>query len=88
MNHTTTVKNLVIVAILAAITAALTGTIAMSIQNAAAQNNATDIENSGTNFKFKQKEKNNCSGFTNCCNSAGQSLGLAIAIPVCPIDLD
>jgi hypothetical protein len=83
MNHTTTVKNLVIVAILAAITAALTGTIAMSIQNAAAQNNATDIENSGTNFKFKQKEKNNCSGFTVCCNAESQSIGLA-RIPLCP----
>jgi hypothetical protein len=61
MNHTTTIKNLAIVGVLAAITAALTATIAISsIQNAAAaQNNATDIENSGTNFKLEQKEKNN-----------------------------
>jgi hypothetical protein len=86
MNHTTTIKkNLAIVAMLAAITAALTGTVAIGIQSAAAQ--STDLENSGTDSKFKQKEKNNCSGFANCCNTAGQSLGLAVAIPVCPIDL-
>jgi hypothetical protein len=55
MNHTTTIKNLAIVGVLAALTASLTATIAISsIQNAAvAQNNATDIENSGTNSKFK-----------------------------------
>ena len=73
------------VAMLAAIISALTGgTIAIGIQNAAAQNdNVTDIENSGTNFKFKQKEKNNCGGFTVCCNAASQSIGLA-RIPLCP----
>jgi hypothetical protein len=82
MNHTTTVKNLAIVAVLAAITAALTGTMAISsIQNAAAQ--TTDLENSGTDSKFKQKEKNNCSGFTVCCNLAIQSLGRLIAGPDC-----
>jgi hypothetical protein len=88
MNHTI----LATVAMLAAITAALTATIAISIQTAAAQNNATDIENSGTNFKFKQKEKNNCSGFANCCNIAGETLrGVTasqlqpIPIPECPI---
>ena len=81
MNHTTTTKNLVLIGMLAAITAAaLTGTIAISIiQNAAAQ--ATDLENSGTNSKFKQKEKNNCSGFTFCCNVASQR----IAPPAPPI---
>jgi uncharacterized protein HemX len=88
MNHTTTTKNLALVAMLAAVTAALTGTIAISIQQQTAAAQTTDLENSGTDSKLKQKEKNNCSGFTNCCNSAGQSLGLAIAIPVCPIDLD
>jgi Na+-translocating ferredoxin:NAD+ oxidoreductase RnfG subunit len=86
MNHTTTIKNLAIIGMLAAITAALTGTIAISVQNAAAQ--TTDLENSGTNFKLKQKEKNNCSGFANCCNTAAESLtGALIAIPACPIDL-
>ena len=96
MNHTTTTtKSLAIVAMLAAITAAaLTGTIAMSIQTAAAYSgdsndpngNSIDKENSGTNSKFKEKDKNNCSGFTVCCNSAAQGVnGIAIII-VCPID--
>jgi hypothetical protein len=95
MNHTTTTtKNLAIVAMLAAITAALTGTIAMSIQTAAAYSgdsnnpngNSIDKENSGTNSKFKEKDKNNCSGFTVCCNSAAQGVnGIAIII-VYPID--
>ena len=67
MNHTTTIKNLAItVGVLAVITAALTGTIAISIQQTAAaaylkdsnsNNNSTDIEKSITDFK--QKEKNN-----------------------------
>jgi hypothetical protein len=89
MNHTaTTKKNLALIGMLAAITAAaLTGTIAINIiQNAAAQT-TTDLENSGTDSKFKQKEKNNCTGFTDCCNTAGQqSLGPLIAIPRCPIE--
>ena len=78
MNHMT----LATVGVLAAITAVLTGTIAISIQNAAAQN-VTDIENSGTDSKFKQKEKNNCTGFTNCCNVAAQSLGRLTLILRC-----
>jgi hypothetical protein len=70
MNHTTTKKNLVLIGVLSAITAAaLTGTIAISgIQTVAAyngdsndpnsnNNNSTDIEKSITDFK--QKEKNN-----------------------------
>jgi hypothetical protein len=92
MNHTSTIKNLAIVAILAAITAALTGgTVASSIQTAAAyaqdpNGNSIDKENSATDSKFKQKEKNNCSGFTVCCNIASESLtGALLAIPVCPI---
>jgi hypothetical protein len=81
MNHTTTTKNVALIGMLAAITAAaLTGTIAISIiQNAAAQ--TTDLENSGTNFKLKEKDKNNCGGFTFCCNIASQS----IAPPAPPI---
>ena len=78
MNHTTLA---ITVAVLAAITAALTGTVAISIQNAAAQ--TTDLENSGTDSKFKQKEKNNCTGFTDCCNVAAQSLGRLTLIPRC-----
>jgi hypothetical protein len=84
MNHTaTTRKNLALIGMLAAITAAaLTGTIAISIQTAAAAQ-ATDLENSGTNSKFKEKEKNNCTGFTFCCNIATQNLGRLTVVPDC-----
>src|SRR5919197_2362863 len=99
MNHTI----LATVGVLAAITAVLTGTIAISnnVQNAAAayntnnstdpnssnnnNNNSTDIEKSTTDFKFKQKEKNNCTGFTTCCNIASQTavdLNRAIIVPL------
>jgi hypothetical protein len=92
MNHTTTtVKNLAIVGVLAAITAALTGTTAISIQTAAAYSNdsngnSIDKENSGTDFKFKEKDKNNCSGFTVCCNIAAQLVNVLAATPRCPIE--
>ena len=76
MNHT---KNIAIaVAMLAATAAVLIGAIGVNIgiQSAAAQNaNATDIENSETNFYFKQKLKNNCSGFAFCDNTALETLG-------------
>jgi hypothetical protein len=89
MNHITTrTKNLAVIGMLVAITAALTGTIAIiNIQTAAAylkdpnsnnNNNSTDIEKSTTDFKFKQKEKNNCSGFTTCANSAAETLELSL----------
>jgi hypothetical protein len=89
MNHTTiTTKSLSIVAGLAAITAALTGgTVAITIQTAAAyakdpNGNSIDKENSATNSKFKEKDKNNCSGFTTCCNTASETLaGLASLEP-------
>jgi hypothetical protein len=79
MNHT--VKTLAItVGVLAAVTAALTATVAINLQTVAAytkdpNGNVTDIENSETNFSFKQKEKNNCSGFTTCCNTAAETFG-------------
>jgi hypothetical protein len=71
---------------LAAITAALTGTVAINIQSAAAysidgndpnsnNNNSVDKENSATNLKFIEKEKNNRSGFALCCNDAFEGLG-------------
>ena len=72
MNHT----NVAIVAMLAATAAALIGAIGVNIgiQTAAAQNgNVTDIENSETNFIFKQKLKNNCSGFALCNNAAAET---------------
>ena len=61
---------------LAATAAVLIGAIGVNIgiQTAAAQNaNATDIENSETNFIFKQKLKNNCSGFALCNNAAAET---------------
>ena len=74
MNHT---KNIAIaVAMLAATAAVLIGAtgVNIGIQSAAAQNgNVTDIENSETNFIFKQKLKNNCSGFALCNNAAAET---------------
>ena len=70
MNHT----NIAIVAMLAATAAALVGAVGISIAieklQPAQNDNATDIENSETNFIFKQKLKNNCSGFTTCNNTS------------------
>ena len=79
MNHTT----LAIVGILAA-TAALIGAIGVNIgvQTAAAEKNAVDIEKSETNFTFKQKLKNNCSGFADCTNIAREQLGGPVPVPV------
>jgi hypothetical protein len=86
MNHTI----LATVGVLAAIISVLTATTAINnnIQTAAAyntnnstdpnssnnNNNSTDIEKSTTDFKFKQKEKNNCSGFTGCDNVGTETL--------------
>ena len=55
------------------------GVIGISIQSAAAiasrdQSSTLDFENSETNFKFKQKLKNTCSGFTTCANTAAETL--------------
>jgi hypothetical protein len=86
MNHTT--KTLAIVGMLA-IAAALIGAVAVSVLLPAAhaqsytsndnskdpgKKNSIDIENSQTNFSFKQKLKNNCSGFATCTNDATESL--------------
>ena len=97
MNHTI----LATVGVLAAIISALTGTITTSnIQQTAAaytntnstdpnssnnNNNSTDIEKSTTDFKSKEKDKNNCSGSANCCNTARQTaidLNRAIIVPL------
>ena len=74
MNHTNIA---IVVAMLAATAAALIGAIGVNIgiqQNAAAQ---TDEEGdtSITNFIFKQKLKNNCSGNATCANTAEELLG-------------
>jgi hypothetical protein len=37
--------------------------------------NSIDFENSETDFSFKQKLKNNCSGFATCSNDADETLG-------------
>jgi hypothetical protein len=36
--------------------------------------NSIDYENSETDFSFKQKLKNNCSGFATCANTASETL--------------
>ena len=74
MNHTNIA---IVVAMLAATAAALVGALGVNIgiqQNAAAQ---TDEEGdtSITNFIFKQKLKNNCSGFALCTNIASELFG-------------
>ena len=80
MNHTT----LAIVGVLA-IAAALIGAVAASVLLPAAhaasytqkdpgKKNSIDFENSATNFSFKQKLKNNCSGFAICTNDATETL--------------
>jgi hypothetical protein len=77
MNHT----NVAIVGILA-VAAALIGAVGISIsiqqQSAAAQN---DVANSETNFEFKQKLSNNCSGFTSCSNNATETFG-GVGLPL------
>ena len=85
MNHTT----LAIVGVIA-IAALLVGAIAISTSpttiayawknkkksndNDDNNNKNIDIEKSETNFIFKQKLKNNCSGFATCTNDATQTL--------------
>jgi hypothetical protein len=82
MNHTT----LAIAVGMLAIAAALTGAVAVSVLPAAHAavpmtkdpkdpRNSIDYENSETDFSFKQKLKNNCSGFATCDNTASELLG-------------
>jgi hypothetical protein len=73
MNHTT----LAITVGMLAIAAALIGAVGISIavQSAAADpKNSIDLEKSTTDFSFKQKLKNNCSGFALCANTAAETL--------------
>jgi hypothetical protein len=86
IDHTTiTTKTLAIAGILA-IAAALIGAVAASALIPAAhaakynrddgkKKNSIDYENSQTDFYFKQKLKNNCSGFAFCDNTALETLG-------------
>jgi hypothetical protein len=78
MNHTTITPAMTVGML--AIAAALMGAagISIAVQSAAAAKdprNSVDIENSETNFSFKQKLKNNCSGFATCTNDADETLG-------------
>jgi hypothetical protein len=72
-----------------AIAAALIGAVAVSVLLPAAhaasytskdnrddgkKKNSIDFENSATHFYFKQKLKNNCSGFATCDNTAAETL--------------
>jgi hypothetical protein len=82
MNHTTLAITVGMLAIAAALIGAVG--ISISIQSAAAQpardskdpRNSIDLENSQTDFSFKQKLKNNCSGFATCTNTATETLAI------------
>jgi hypothetical protein len=79
MNHTT----LATAVGMLAIAAALIGAVGISVPAAHAasytqkdgkKKNSIDYENSATHFYFKQKLKNNCSGFAFCDNTAAETL--------------
>ena len=79
MNHTT----LATAVGMLAIAAALIGAVGISVPAAHAasytqkdpvKKNSIDYENSVTDFSFKQKLKNNCSGFATCTNTAAETL--------------
>ena len=79
MNHTT----LATAVGMLAIAAALIGAVGISVPAAHAasytqkdpvKKNSIDYENSVTDFSFKQKLKNNCSGFAACTNTATEAL--------------
>ena len=75
MNHTTLAITVGMLAIAAALIGAVG--IGIAVQSAVAAKdprNSIDIENSETNFSFKQKLKNNCSGFATCANTATETL--------------
>jgi hypothetical protein len=88
MNHTKTLAIVGMLAIAAALIAAVGISIPAAHAAAAApmtkdpnynrddgkKKNSIDIENSETDFSFKQKLKNNCSGFATCANTATETL--------------
>ena len=88
MNHTTLATVLGMLAIAAALIGAVTISVPAAHAAAAApmtkdpnynrddgkKKNSIDYENSVTNFSFKQKLKNNCSGFAFCENTADETL--------------
>jgi Na+-translocating ferredoxin:NAD+ oxidoreductase RnfG subunit len=66
MNHA---KKLAIALGLLAATVALIGAVAIDIQQTAAAQTDEEGNTSITNFIFKQKLNNDCSGFANCTNT-------------------
>jgi hypothetical protein len=70
MNHTSTS-----IAGILAVAAALIGAVAIGIQQNAAAQTDEEGDTSITNFIFKQKLKNTCSGNTTCTNTAEELLG-------------
>jgi hypothetical protein len=77
MNHTTLLTIGMIVA-----AATLIGAVGIGMQTASAWRKSyspdgikADIEKSLTDFNFKQKLKNNCSGFAICTNTGAETLG-------------
>jgi hypothetical protein len=76
MNHTTLLTIGMIVG-----AATLIGAVGISVPSASAIRSTVtdpstiDYENSETNFNFKQKQKNNCSGFSGCSNVGTETFG-------------
>jgi hypothetical protein len=90
MNHTTLAIAVGMLAIAAALIGAVAVSVLLPAAHAAAvpmtkdpnynrddgkKKNSIDYENSETDFSFKQKLKNNCSGFADCTNRAIETLG-------------
>ena len=85
MNHTTLAAAVGMLAIAAALIGAVAVSVLLPAAHAASytskdnrddgkKKNSIDYENSVTNFSFKQKLKNNCSGFAFCENTADETL--------------
>jgi hypothetical protein len=82
MNHTTLAITVGVLAIAAALIGAVAVSVLLPAAHAASysqkdpgKKNSIDYENSATNFSFKQKLKNNCSGFADCLNEGLETLG-------------
>jgi hypothetical protein len=81
MNHTTLAITVGVLAIAAAALIGAAVGISVPAAHAASypqkdpgKKNSIDFENSQTDFSFKQKLKNNCSGFAICANTATETL--------------
>jgi hypothetical protein len=81
MNHTTLAITVGVLAIAAALIGAVAASALLPAAHAASysqkdpgKKNSIDFENSQTDFSFKQKLKNNCSGFAICGNTATETL--------------